>query len=60
MGVNTRKLDTLAHELGHVLTNDGSHSDDASNLMARGAIRNFTDTLTSSQIGAIQSSPYVR
>ena len=24
-GVSTRKLDTLAHELGHALTNDGSH-----------------------------------
>ena len=60
VGVSTRKLDTLAHELGHVLTNDGSHPADASNLMASGAIRNFTDTLTPAQIAAIQSSPYVR
>jgi len=59
VGVTTRKLDTLAHELGHALTNDGSHSSDPSNLMARGAIRNFTDTLTPAQISAIQSSPYV-
>jgi hypothetical protein len=60
VGAQTRVLDTLAHELGHALTNDGSHSSDASNLMARGAIRNFTDTLTPAQISAIQSSPYVR
>ena len=60
VGASTRKLDTLAHELGHALTNDGSHPSDASNLMASGAIRNFTDTLTPAQISAIQSSPYVR
>ena len=60
VGANTRVLDTLAHELGHVLTNDGSHPNVATNLMASGAIRNFTDNLTPAQISAIQSSPYVR
>jgi hypothetical protein len=60
VGASTRKLDTLAHELGHALTNDGSHPSDASNLMASGAIRNFTDTLTPAQISAIQSSAYAR
>jgi uncharacterized protein YcfJ len=60
VGANTRVLDTLAHELGHVLTNDGSHPNVASNLMASGGIRNFTDNLTPTQISQIQSSPYVR
>lgn len=59
VGAETRVLDTLAHELGHVLTNDGSHPSDAANLMASGAIRDFTDNLTDDQISAIRSSPYV-
>jgi hypothetical protein len=59
IGAATRVLDTLAHELGHVLTNDGGHSSDAANLMASGSIRDFTDNLTDDQISAIRSSPHV-
>ena len=44
--------------VGGLLTNAG-HDSDPSNLMAAGAIRNFTDTLTTSQISKIQKSPYV-
>ena len=58
VAANNHVPDTLAHELGHVLTNAG-HDSDPSNLMAAGSIRNFTDTLTTSQISKIQKSPYV-
>jgi hypothetical protein len=58
VAANHHVPDTLAHELGHVLT-DAGHVSDASNLMAAGAIRNFTDNLTQSQISTMQSSPYV-
>jgi hypothetical protein len=46
--------DTLAHELGHVLMDDGSHSSDPDNLMASGAIRNVgVDKLTSAQCAKV-------
>ncbi len=56
---SARAADTFAHELGHCLLDEGSHSSDPSNLMASGSIRNFTDKLTSAQIEKIQSSRYV-
>jgi len=54
-----RVNDTFAHEMGHVLLNDASHDNDASNLMASGDIRNFTDKLTKGQIKKAQGSKYV-
>jgi hypothetical protein len=42
--------DSLAHEIGHVLLDDGSHDPDADNLMASGSIRNVgVDHLTAAQ-----------
>ena len=46
--------DSLAHELGHVLLDDGSHDSDPDNLMASGGIRNVgVDTLTPAQCARI-------
>jgi hypothetical protein len=42
--------DSLAHEIGHVLLDDGSHDADPDNLMASGTIRNVgVDKLTDEQ-----------
>lgn len=42
--------DSLAHEIGHVLLDDGSHDSDPDNLMASGTIRNVgVDHLTAEQ-----------
>ncbi|TQN42906.1 hypothetical protein FHU33_2317 [Blastococcus colisei] len=56
---SARAADTFAHELGHVLLDDGAHSADPDNLMASGSIRNFTDKLTAAQITTIKASRYV-
>lgn len=46
--------DTLAHELGHILLNDGGHHADADNLMASGSIRNVgVDKLDTAQCGRV-------
>jgi hypothetical protein len=43
-------VDTFAHELGHVLLDDGGHHSDPDNLMASGSIRNVgVDKLTPQQ-----------
>jgi hypothetical protein len=55
-----RAVDTFAHELGHVLLDEGAHSGDAANLMASGAIRDFTDNMTSAQRSKARGSRYAR
>jgi hypothetical protein len=46
--------DTFAHELGHVLLNDGGHHSDPDNLMATGSIRNVgVDKLDATQCGKV-------
>ena len=55
---SARAADTFAHELGHVLLECG-HEADASNLMASGATRNFTDNLTNAQVTKARGSRYV-
>jgi hypothetical protein len=46
--------DTLAHELGHVLLDDGGHSADPDNLIASGSIRNVgVDNLNSAQCSKV-------
>lgn len=46
--------DSLAHELGHVLLNDGGHHSDPDNLMASGGIRNVgVDKLDAGQCGKL-------
>jgi hypothetical protein len=46
--------DSFAHELGHVLLDDGSHDSDPDNLMASGSIRNVgVDKLTAAQCARI-------
>lgn len=49
---------TLAHELGHALTGDPNHSNDANNLMAGGAIRAGVDNLNLGQIAWFRRNPY--
>ncbi len=47
-------VDTFAHELGHVLLNDGGHHADPDNLMASGTIRNVgVDKLDAAQIAKV-------
>jgi hypothetical protein len=47
---NSAAVDTFAHELTHVLTNEGAHSADPKNLMASGKARNVgVDELTQGQ-----------
>jgi hypothetical protein len=47
---NSAAVDTFAHELGHVLLDDGSHHGDPDNLMASGSIRNVgVDKLDATQ-----------
>jgi peptidoglycan hydrolase-like protein with peptidoglycan-binding domain len=53
-----KAVDTLAHELGHAIMDDASHSVDASNLMAGGGIRNFADQLDFAQIVRIRASRF--
>ena len=60
MSESAKAADTFAHELGHSLLDDGNHHADASNLMADGSIRNFTDNLTDAQITALRSSAYAQ
>lgn len=52
--------DTFAHELGHVLTNEGHHTGDADNLMTSGGTRHKDnvdpDRLTATQVSAIRAS----
>ena len=51
---NISAVDTLAHELGHVLLNDRGHHADPDNLMASGSIRNVgVDQLEPAQCGRI-------
>eukprot|EP01006_Ploeotia_vitrea_P014706 TRINITY_DN4010_c0_g1_i1.p1 TRINITY_DN4010_c0_g1~~TRINITY_DN4010_c0_g1_i1.p1 ORF type:complete len:298 (+),score=52.78 TRINITY_DN4010_c0_g1_i1:75-896(+) len=51
--------ETLAHELGHALLDDGGvHEEDPNNLMAAGSIRTGTE-LTLDQLGLWQASPLV-
>ena len=51
---NIAAVDTLVHELGHVLLQDGSHHADADNLMASGRIRNVgVDHLDAAQCAKI-------
>lgn len=46
--------DSFAHELGHVLLDDGSHDSDPDNLMASGSIRNVgVDKLTPAQCAKV-------
>jgi hypothetical protein len=51
--------DTLAHELGHALLDDGTHPADTKNLMAAGSVRTGVE-LTSDQINKIKNSPFVK
>lgn len=53
------KPETLAHELGHVLLNDGSHHASPDNLMADSAVRKGTH-LTARQIFAARASRWVQ
>lgn len=59
--LNTVQADasTLAHELGHVLLDDGKHESDSANLMAAGAARTGNG-LTTAQVNKIKSSKYVK
>jgi hypothetical protein len=46
--------DSLAHELGHVVLDDGTHNADPDNLMATGSIRNVgVDKLNATQCGKV-------
>lgn len=51
--------DTLAHELGHALLDDGAHVQDTGNLMAAGGVRTGT-ALTATQITKIKQSAFVK
>lgn len=55
--INARAVDTFAHELGHLLLDDGDHINDPNNLMAPHVIRNFKDDLTEAQCDRIRDSP---
>jgi hypothetical protein len=51
---DTAASDTFAHELGHVLLNDGGHHNDPDNLMASGDIRNVgVDQLDATQCSKV-------
>ena len=51
---NSAAVDTLAHELGHVLLDDVGHHSDPDNLMASGSIRNVgVDKLDAAQCAKV-------
>lgn len=50
---------TLLHELGHALCTEGSHSADANNLMAGGAVRSGINQLSVGQCAWFCNNPYI-
>jgi RHS repeat-associated protein len=65
---NNKAQDSFAHELGHVLLDDGGHVGNANNLMTSGGGANArdvsgnagTDLLTEAQCDKIRSSKFVK
>lgn len=51
---------TLAHELGHLLLDDGSHPRDADNFLAQTSVATGKELMTPAQITNVRSSPSVK
>jgi hypothetical protein len=51
---------TLAHELGHLLLDEGSHPGDPDNFMAQTSTASGKELMTATQITKVRSSAYVK